>query len=412
MTERKRIQRALEPLHASDDTLEEVFAMIERDKAVKHLKHTGRNTLRTVTVAAALVLALSVTAYAVGEYTGFFETVFGGQDAGKQTYDMPLDSWDEDGKQRTMEIVTEGQPVDQDMAQRVLDGSVAEGASVTAGDVTCTVENIVIADNGVGALTYTVENPNGLPDMTVTDPVWGYFYWDNAYEGSAGGKIGLADAPILCLLGEGVRGEMVDERTALVSATETKIEATVYMALFGEESWPDALDVYFFMDEKRDPVEEYKLTLSLPEPAETTALAAEGGWSARLSPMGLVIAPPEGNPYGNDYGFGDLILHMTDGSEYPVELAEPYTVNSRVGTVDGGITRWVFNRLVDPAAVESITAVGDGNGYQDENGQPVPYDQAWVEVEPELVGDTWTSSTALREGLTEMNVALDLTFTK
>ncbi len=409
MTERKRIQRALEPLHASDDTLEEVFAMIERDKAVKHLKHTGRNTLRTVTVAAALVLALSVTAYAVGEYTGFFETVFGDEDAGKQTYDLPLDSWDDEGNQRTMEIVTEGQPVDQETAQRVLDGSVAGGASVTAGGVTCAVENIVLADNGVGALTYTVEAPDGLPDMTVTDQVWGYFYWDDGYDISADGDLGLLNAPLLFIPGD---GGMVDERTALVSATETKIEATVYMALFGDETWPDALDVYFFLDEDQDRAEAYKLTLALPEPAQTTVLTADGGWTAKLSPMGLVIEPPADNPYGNDYGFGDLVVHMTDGSEYVVELAEPYTVNSRVGTVDGGIKRWVFNRLVDPAAVESVTAVGDGNGYQDADGSPVPYDQAWVEVEPELVGDTWTSSTALREGLTEMNVALDLTFTK
>ena len=400
MTERERIQRALEPLHASDDTLEEVLAMIDREHAVKHLKHTGRNTLRTALIAAAMAAALTVTAYAVGEYTGFFETVFGGRDAGRQTVEMLVDSWDDEGNQKTMEIVTEGQPVDQETAQRVLSGSVADGASVTVGDVTCTVENVVLADNGVGALTYTVENPNGLPDLTVTDPVWGYFYWENGYKASADGKTGLIDAPILRAPGEGPMGGMVDERTALVSATDTRIEATVYMALFGDEEWPEALDVYFFMDKKRDPLEEHKLTLSLAEPAQTTALTAEGGWSARLSPMGLVITPPEGNPYGDDYGFGDLILHMTNGSQYAVELAEPYTVNDRVSTIHEGVVRYVFNRLVDPAAVESITAVGSGHGYQDENGRTVPWDQ----VSPD--GNT------LREGLTEKDDPLDLTFTK
>ncbi len=409
MTERERIQRALEPLHASDDTLEEVFAMIDREKTVRHFKRMGRNTLRTVLIAAAMILALSVTAYAVGEYTGFFETVFGGEDAGKQTYDLPLDSWDEDGNQKTMEIVTEGQPVDQETAQRVLEGSVAGGASVTAGGVTCTVENVVLADNGVGALTYTVEAPDGLPDMTVTDQVWGYFYWEDAYAVSADGDLGLLNAPLLCIPGD---GGMVDEQTALVSATDTKIEATVYMALFGDETWPDALDVYFFLDEKQDKAEEYKLTLTLPEPAQTTALTAEDGWTAKLSPMGLVIEPPAGNPYGNDYGFEDLVVHLSDGSEYVVERTEPYTLNERMGTIHEGVQRMVFNRLIDPAQVTSVTALGSGQGYRDENGQPVPYEDAWVEVESKLVGDTWTDDTALREGLTEFEDALDLTFTK
>ncbi len=400
MTERERIRRALEPLRASDGTMEAVLDMIDRDRAIKHLKRTGRNTLRTILIAAAMVLALSVTAYAVGEYTGFFESVFGGRDAGRQTYDLPLDSWDDDGHQKTMEIVTEGEPVDQETAQRVLDGSVAGGASVTAGDVTCTVENVVLADNGVGALTYTVEDPDGLPDMTVTDPVWGYFYWEDGYDISADGGLGLLDAPVLRLPGEGRFGGMVDERTALVSATDTKIEATVYMALFGDESWPEALDVYFFLDEKQDKAEEYKLTLTLPAPAQTTVLTARDGWTARLSPLGLVIEPPAENPYGNDYGFEDLVVHMTDGSAYAVELAEPYTVNTRVGTIHEGVQRWVFNRLVDPAQVQSVTAVGSGHGYRDENGQPVPWDQ----VSPD--GD------ALRPGLTEKEDALDLTFTK
>ena len=67
---------------------------------------------------------------------------------------------------------------------------------------------------------------------------------------------------------------------------------------------------------------------------------------------------------------------------------------------------------IDPDAVENITAVGDASGYQDENGEPVPYEEAWVEVEPELVGDTWTSGDALKEGLSEFRVDLDLTFTK
>ena len=104
---------------------------------------------------------------------------------------------------------------------------------------------------------------------------------------------------------------------------------------------------------------------------------------------------------------------MADGTDYVVEQDEPYTSNSILGCFGENDEIYdVFNRLIDPAQVESITAVGYGDGYEDENGEPVPYEEAWVEVEPKLVGDTWTSSTALREGLTELQVDLDLTFTK
>ena len=64
MTERESIRRALEHLHASDSTLEEVLDMIDREQAVKHIKRTGKNTLRTVLIAAVLTALLATTAFA------------------------------------------------------------------------------------------------------------------------------------------------------------------------------------------------------------------------------------------------------------------------------------------------------------------------------------------------------------
>lgn len=66
MTERESIRRALEHLHASDGTLEEVLNVIDTQTTVKHLKRTGRNTLRTVLIAAAVAALGIVTAWAVG----------------------------------------------------------------------------------------------------------------------------------------------------------------------------------------------------------------------------------------------------------------------------------------------------------------------------------------------------------
>lgn len=416
MTERKRIQRALEPLHASDDTLEEVFAMIERDKAVKHLKHTGRNTLRTVTVAAALVLALSVTAYAVGEYTGFFETVFG---------DEAIGSWDTEHKTFTdedgnvwKEYDIPGQErvsVDPDQAQALVgDETVNVGQSVTVEGVTFTVEDFVMDANGMGVLTYTMEDPNGFPGVE----------FDGSFMRPDPTVVGSLLQPQMTIQNANGKelGWMNNMQFVAASGTDTKKTVVYYFTATDTDSLADAeqLKLTFFIVTDYDAdsgdidTKEGGVIFPLSQAVAVTPLAGPDGWSASISPVGLQIVPPEGNPYGVNYVFGDLTIHMTDGTEYALEQDDPYMSNYILGGYgeDDDATSIVFNRLIDPAQVESVTAVGDGNGYQDADGSPVPYDQAWVEVEPELVGDTWTSSTALREGLTEMNVALDLTFTK
>ena len=88
-------------------------------------------TVRTA-VAAALVLALSVTAYAVGGHAGFFARIFG--------------------------------DADPDAAEAALGDDVTEvDRSVTAADFTLTAEDCLIDENGVGAISYTLERPTGLP---------------------------------------------------------------------------------------------------------------------------------------------------------------------------------------------------------------------------------------------------------
>lgn len=398
MTERERIHRALEPLHASDDTLEEVLEMIDREKAVKHLKHTGRNTLRTVAVAAALVLALSVTAYAIGEYTGFFETVFGGEDAGHQTYDLPVDSWDDEGNQRTMEIVTEGEPVDQDMAQRVLDGAVATaGASVTVGDYTCTVEDVTMAENGVGVMTYTIESEKGFPDLLVTDETWGIFSLGGGMPLEAGdGASNLRDDPMVYPAGTDMNaGFGLDVAASLVSQTDTKLTVAAYMAMFQMGECPEALDVYFFWGDEGDFADEYKVTVPLADRAEAVDLKSEDGWTASVSPMGLALMEPADSTE-RETVLGDVIVHYADGTEYVVQKDEPYTVNHRVACGDVGIHRLVFNRLIDPETVESVTITRDEYVVQDADGQPVDM----------------TGLDTLPDGCTEVKVPVETTFTK
>ena len=227
MTDRERIRRALEPLHASDGALEEVLEMIDREKTVKAMKHTGRRTVRTALIAAALVLALSVTAYAVGEYTGFFETVFGNGDiASWDTEHVTLT--DEDGNVWKYDVAgQERVPVDpEDAAALVGDETASVGQSVTVQDVTFTVENIVMDANGMGVLTYTMEDPNGFPGTEFTE-TGGMLTQDPTAVGTLrGATLCFADA-------NGKEISFLDENTIVAAGgTDTRKTVAMYFAPF------------------------------------------------------------------------------------------------------------------------------------------------------------------------------------
>ena len=67
MTERESIHRALEHLHASDDTLKEVMNMIDNGRSMQSMNHIGRKTLRTVLIAGLIAVLGIITALAASK---------------------------------------------------------------------------------------------------------------------------------------------------------------------------------------------------------------------------------------------------------------------------------------------------------------------------------------------------------
>ena len=372
--------------------LRQVEANMRKEQTMGSKKTIKR--LAVLALAATLVLALGATAYAVANYTDFFEQIFGGPDAGEQTYEIPLDHWDEEGNSTSMEITVEGEPVDQEKAQALLGDKVAEAAkSITVGDYTCTVEDITWSENGVGALTYTIENPNGLPDVQMMNDVMGFYQWADDWVDVGDGKGRLENGPSIMPSGavstpitwESLVAAMmtVDSYNSLTSVTDTRLEGRTYFTLAVEEVQPEALDFYFFSKHTGNDIpleeqlanqipEEYRLTVPLPEPAEAVELTAEDGWTARVSPMGLEITAP-GEYALENFPTSEMTIHYADGSEYVISGGEANMNNTIFGFVDeSGVQRKVFNRLVDPAAVESVTLRGSvpSSVLYDEAGDP------------------------------------------
>ena len=400
MNERKAVQRALEHLHASDRTLEEVMKMINGEKAKKHAGRVGRSALRTGLIAAALAALFTVSAYAIGEYTGFFETVFGGPDAGKEVDRITVDSWDENGVARTMDIIVEGVPVDQELAESVLgDKVVTVDRSVTIGDFTCTVEKLAMADNGMGVMTYSIESEKGFSSLTVTDEVRGFFYLDTKdlmTKDSDGREVQLRYMPMICFAGETGGGRTVlDAETSLVSCTDTKLEAVTYMAVMDAMEMPDAMDVYFFWGDEENFSESYRMTMDMPECAVSEVLTGPEGWTALVSPIGLALDLEIEGPVYNMLT-DDVVIHYADGTDYVVTMDEPYTVNHWLSCVGDGRVSYVFNRLIDPAEVQSVTAWNEYSFVQDENGRMVDM----------------TGRDDLPEGSRRIEVSGDLTFVR
>ena len=371
--------------------LRRVEADMRKEQTMHSKKHVKR--LTALALAAALILALGATAYAVANYTDFFEKTFGGPDAGEQSYEIPVGPWD-DGKSHSMEFTVEGEPVDQEKAQALLGDKVAEAAkSITVGDYTCTVEDIAWSENGVGALTYTIENPNGLPDVQTMNDVMGFYQWADDWVDVGDGKGRLENGPSIMPSGavstpitwESLVAAMmtVDSYNSLTSVTDTRLEGRTYFTLAVEEVQPEALDFYFFSKHTGNDIpleeqlanqipEEYRLTVPLPEPAEAVELTAEDGWTARVSPMGLEITAP-GEYALENFPTSEMTIHYADGSEYVISGGEANMNNTIFGFVDeSGVQRKVFNRLVDPAAVESVTLRGSvpSSVLYDEAGDP------------------------------------------
>ena len=367
MSESERIRRALAPLHASENTLEEVLDMIGRDET--YARRTGRRAMRTALIAAAVAAALSVAAYAAGEYTGFFDTVFGdraiaGWDTEHMVYtDADGNVWEQydlPGQERT--------PADPEAAQALVGDSTASvDRSVTVGDVTYTVKDIVVDEHGMGALTYVMDDPNGFPGMTFDG---GIMQYDPYTPGSQMPPVlascdadGNAGRALSCV-------EMVS-----ADGTDTRRTVAVYFAPLESMDGAAALRLSFGVVTGYDPATgavEQKwggVVFPLSGAAQATALTGPGGWSADISPLGLQIAPPAENPYGQNYYFNDLVIHMTDGTQYVLKQEEPYMRNTPAGCYEGEKTNFVFNRLIDPEQVTAVTALGKGSGERD--GQPV-----------------------------------------
>ena len=372
--DRARFKRALASMDASDETIERIMRMAEKEDRQKAQKEQafsqvagtsfqrkkasraprGRLRVRTAVAIAATTALVASAAYAAVNID-FTQLAFGP----KGNSDVEAHTVIE---QDCINPVT-GEPkswvapsrtwvdVDEQTAERLLDGYVFDaGLTAESHGYTLTVGQCVMDENGNGIAAITIENPDGVD---IADAGYGEVYLSN-------------DAPVFELV-ESPDGESPwDVRIVrdVEASTDTKLVGAAYFGPF-RGTIGEGL-VWSLVSREDGGQSAVQATNAAGEstylPAATLPakeFKGEDGSTVELSPIGMVQHPARA-----DQHVRDVVIRFTDGTEYTVDRwgVDDPVANSVLSygygweNEDDGAR--MFNRLVDVDAVESVVLRG------------------------------------------------------
>lgn len=340
MTERELFKETFSQLHASEDTLTEVMNMAKHEN-ITYMNKTKRRPARKL-IAIVAVAALLVTGAVAAVSSNFFQDAFG--DKGLTDYE-PVEVPKGNGNSYTLPGMEWGS-VDEETASALVGEAVTPiGETIDIGNYNVTVDSYVMDDNGVGVVTWTVANPNGVGHVDEAGRGIVYF-----------GPASFMAEPDF----RGGNGDFINSYCVRDDAltTDTELHLVSYIATISDVVSTDGVVLKLKIDgEGRDIV--------FPAADTVASVTFTGGeYTAHVSPMSIRFEAPFGE--GAEIGWvpHDLTIHYADGTEYVCQQEDPYMENTVFGqyrSLDGnglGDLVYVFNRLIDPAEVASVTIGG------------------------------------------------------
>ena len=372
--DRARFKRALASMDASDETIERIMRMTEKEDRQKAQQEQafsqvagtssqgkktsraprGRLRVRTAVAIAATTALVASAAYAAAN-VDFTQLAFGP----KGNADVEAHTVVE---QDCINPVT-GEPkswvapsrtwadVDEQTAECLLDGYVFDaGLTAESHGYTLTVGQCVMDENGNGIAAITIENPEGVD---IADAGYGEVYLSN-------------DAPVFELV-ESPDGESPwDVRIVrdVEASTDTKLVGAAYFGPF-RGTIGEGL-VWSLASREGGGQSSVQATNAAGEPTYLPAATlpakefkGEDGSTVELSPIGMVQHPAR-----VDQHVREVVIRFTDGTEYTVDRwgVDDPVANSVLSygygweNEDDGAR--MFNRLVDVDAVESVVLRG------------------------------------------------------
>lgn len=338
---------------ASAERIKEIA--MKKIKADNRPKTVRRKRPGVIILAAALALALSITALAA-YHNGFFKNVFGTGIKGQEAHDVVLPGKGEGLDKIEHFPAIERVDVDAEKAEALVGAYVTEiGQSVQLGNYTFTLENMVLDANGIGALTVHVENPDGHGIRN-----------DGEVKG---------DHPLFSMDVERGSGEnrFLDSREYLVekSFTDTQADYVLYVTPLETLTAGENLSLKLQLLQPEQDASAWP-TASIPLPTDQKAgvrsFSAEGV-KAEVSPVGMTLRYDMGP--GAEKTENAITLRYADGSEYVVLGEDLHNISVHAGS-DDYENHWIaFNRLADMDNIAEIAVSGE---WIDSDGTVNPYE--------------------------------------
>lgn len=337
MTQRELFKETFSQLHASPDTLTEVMNMAKHEN-ITYMNKTKRHPARKL-IAIVAVAALLVTGAVAAASSGFLVDAFG--DKGLTDYE-PMEIPKGNGNSYTLPG-TDWESVDEETAAALVGEAVtAIGETIAMGNYTVTLDSYVMDDNGVGVVTWTVANPNGVGQVDEAGRGIVYF----------GPASFMAEPDFRSGSGDFINSYCVRDDSL---TTDTELHLVSYIAITAGIADTDGVVLTLKISG-----EEGKIVFPATDVVESTVLTA-GEYTAYVSPMSILFEAPfgeSGETAENGWVPHGLTLHYADGTEYVCRQDEPYMDNTIFGSYgDDGLV-YVFNSLIDPAEVASATIGG------------------------------------------------------
>ena len=324
MSDREKIKRVFSHLHASGDTVSEVLEMMSDEKRRK-------NVVRRFPAVAVIcmILLCGVTVYAA-THAELWKNVFGTGVEGREETSWKTEHYP----------AFERVDVDKERAEALVGEYVTPvGKSVKVGDYTFTVGDVLMDENGIGAIMVHVENPEGL-----------------------GLDKKAAELQTFGFKASTASGGFMDDSNYLIkdSLTETGVDYVYYVTPFENQPKDEAIEIRFMINTGSEYVKDWpKGTVTIPDIKRIPAQSfSADGLTASVSPLGMVLS----------YSFDDRLekpareisIHYSDGTEYVVKGENVSNLSLSSCSDHNFDTVWyAFNRLADPSAVSEIHVSGD-----------------------------------------------------
>ena len=348
MNEHELFQRSFSALHASDNTLQRVMRRVHNKKSMN-----GTPKRIAVLVAVLIVLlSLATATYATGLWTELVAILTPAENPAQVIDDAFGDNIStekpnmEDAYGNPIEAPSMERPaVDLTETEKLIGAYISDVDGIlTVGDNVFTLKQFLIDETGSGAITWTVENPNGI---AYGDAGYGLVYFNSS----------PFDEPAIFHYGaDGSKKKSANLSTALIAKDPdgTMLELVSYFGTVDKYQIGDSL-IWRVSQNRKQEMKTIQITPVNHIPA-TTMTTAEG-MRLTIASQNLTIDVDSNVDFITD----KIVIHFKDGTQYCVEddekkiynISGSYWRNSEAYRYDDVV--FLFNRLIDTDKVSSVS---------------------------------------------------------